>query len=392
MSDRPIVLIFNKRYLPGYLAGGPIKSIENIVARLGDEFNFFIVTLDRDAGSDKPYDGLGADNWHALGKEKVMYLAPDKVSIRGLSKVVNDIQPKVIYLNSFFDNTFTQKILLARAMRRFSQVSIIIAPRGEFSAGALQLKSLKKKIYLKVTNFVGLYKSLIWQSSTKIEKTEILEVLSWLNIADVHIAKNLAPVYSPVVCRAERGGGAALRICFLSRISPKKNLDFALRILRQVKVPVVFTIYGPQEVPSYWRACEDIIKSMPDHIVVRVGGSIHPKSVRETLAKHELFFLPTLGENYGHAIHEALSSGLPVLISDRTPWVDVEKYKVGWCPSLDNISIFVSIIEDVSGWSAAQHQEVADGAVEYAQNHARDSDTLERNRELFKFAVEGYVL
>ncbi|MBL4681659.1 MAG: glycosyltransferase [Pseudomonadales bacterium] len=168
-----------------------------------------------------------------------------------------------------------------------------------------------------------------------------------------------------------------------------KNLDYALRILGQVKVPIIFTIYGPKEVPEYWRLCESLIALLPAHILIQTFGSLHPSDVRESLAKHDLFFLPTRGENYGHVIHEALSSGLPVLISDRTPWADVEKCKVGWCCALDNASTFVATIEQVSGWGEAQHQKVADSAIEYAQNQASQTDTLERNRKLFISAMEG---
>ena len=48
---RPIILSFAGHYLPGYKAGGPIRSIANMVDQLGDEFDFRIVAGDRDLGS-----------------------------------------------------------------------------------------------------------------------------------------------------------------------------------------------------------------------------------------------------------------------------------------------------------------------------------------------------
>ena len=45
--------------------------------------------------------------------------------------------------------------------------------------------------------------------------------------------------------------------------------------------------------------------------------------VNQTLADYHLFFLPTLGENFGHSIFEALSVGVPVLISDQTLWTKI---------------------------------------------------------------------
>jgi hypothetical protein len=47
-DDKPTILILNEYYLPGYKAGGPIRSISNLVSWLGDDFNFKIITTDRD--------------------------------------------------------------------------------------------------------------------------------------------------------------------------------------------------------------------------------------------------------------------------------------------------------------------------------------------------------
>lgn len=40
--------------------------------------------------------------------------------------------------------------------------------------------------------------------------------------------------------------------------------------------------------------------------------------------------MPTFNENYGHAIVESFVAGLPVVISDRTPWRNLEKINAGW--------------------------------------------------------------
>jgi len=47
-SAKPTVLAFTACYLPGYKGGGPIRSVANIVDRLGEEFSFRIFTGDRD--------------------------------------------------------------------------------------------------------------------------------------------------------------------------------------------------------------------------------------------------------------------------------------------------------------------------------------------------------
>ena len=50
------ILTFVDYYLPGYKAGGPIRTIANMVSQLGGEFEFLIVTRERDFLDTVPYD------------------------------------------------------------------------------------------------------------------------------------------------------------------------------------------------------------------------------------------------------------------------------------------------------------------------------------------------
>jgi len=63
-------------YLPGYKAGGPIRSVANLIDALGDDFEFRVVTSDRDLGEDKAYDGIVKGSWQSVGKANVRYLSP----------------------------------------------------------------------------------------------------------------------------------------------------------------------------------------------------------------------------------------------------------------------------------------------------------------------------
>ena len=79
----------------------------------------------------------------------------------------------LIYLNSFFNPRFTQQVLVNRWLGRLPPRPIVIAPRGEFSAGALQIKAFKKVVYLGLVKWSGLYDDLVWQASSAREAEEI---------------------------------------------------------------------------------------------------------------------------------------------------------------------------------------------------------------------------
>lgn len=378
------IITFNRFYLPGYRAGGPIRSLVNMVDRLSGDFEFYIVTTDRDIGESVPYPNIIRDGWDRVGKANVRYLSLSDVNIRIVRDIVFSVRPDIIYLNSFFDPCFTQRVLWLRHLGFFNDIPIVLAPRGEFSEGALQLKFIKKKFYLLISTMLRLYRGVTWQASSEYERSDIISSLACVEANDVKIAMNVPPITEGVFRRVfDRIQGTPLRICFLSRISPKKNLDFALRTLMLVKSDVVFTIYGPKEDSAYWSRCEDLISTLPPNISVKYAGEVQPSDVKRVLQLHHVFFFPSRGENYGHVIHEALGSGLPVLISDKTPWRDVVQRGVGWVFPLDRENSFADIIDEVALWGLDKHENVGRRAIEFHVERSVDSDVIDANKRLF---------
>ena len=74
----PVVLTFVAHYLPGYKAGGPLRSLVNLTKGLDGQFAFRIVTSDRDLGDRHSYVGIRSNVWQNLGNAQVMYLSPGR--------------------------------------------------------------------------------------------------------------------------------------------------------------------------------------------------------------------------------------------------------------------------------------------------------------------------
>ena len=257
----PKVLILVRHFLPGYKSGGTLRSIVNMIEQMGDEIDFKIITSDRDFGDSESYTNIKVDKWNTIGKAKVFYASRSNQSVRNFAKIINSTQHDLLFLNSFFDPVFTLRTLIARWLNLIPKQPALLAPRGEFSEGALAIKGWKKKPYIIFTKSFGLYKDLFWQSSNEAEALTIQKSMG-KTAEKIMSVPDFPPVYTisdDELQHRIRSTDEPLKICFLSRISPMKNLDFALRVLSKVKIPVMFDIYGPIEDMAYWRICETLI-------------------------------------------------------------------------------------------------------------------------------------
>lgn len=389
MDPKKRILVFISFYLPGFKAGGPIKTIQSMVSQLSGDLEFLIVTRDRDLGDSERYSSIKLSDWLELDSAKVMYLSPSQFSVNFFTKVINDAHFDALYLNSFFDVNFTVKPLLARRLGLIKLCPVVLAPRGEFSAGALALKPFKKKLYIKLSKWLGLYRNVTWQASSEYEKLDILNALN-VDSSSVFIAKDLPEKKHDLLNVHKIQENATAKLVFLSRISPMKNLDFALRILSRSNSRLTFDIYGPIEDEAYWKDCLRLIAELPDHIHVRYRGAVTPDQVSDIFSQYDLFFFPTRGENYGHVIAESLSVGTPVLISDQTPWQGMSVDSLGWDLPLETESIFVEKIEQVGNMNAGERFGWRKKVMESASSRINSDADVADNKALFEFAIKRF--
>lgn len=389
------ILTFSAYYLPAYRAGGPIKTIANMVDQLGDEFDFRIITKDRDSGISDPFPGIKTGVWQDVGKSKVCYLPPAQLKLAPFRNLMRTTPHDILYLNSFFSPVFTLYPLLLQRLRLVPVVPTVVAPRGEFSPGALGLKSAKKRQYLRLARALGLYSHVIWQASSEREKEEIIHGFGRRkDLADlaqrIRVAPDLVPKPAvPTACleHPPKEPGV-LRVVFLSRITAKKNLHYALDVLRGVRGTVQFDIYGPtMRDEEYWEECQQVIATMPENIRVTYHGAVEPEQVPKVFASHDVFLFPTRGENFGHVILEALSAGCPMLLSDQTPWRGLEKEGVGWDLPLDQPERFTSVLDRLVEMGADEHKLYREQARAYGAMRSQDTSVLDANRHLFQTAM-----
>lgn len=364
---RKKILILNGQYLPGYKGGGPIQSCANMIENLGDQFEFYVLTADRDFKSEIPYENINVNEWNQVGSAKVFYMSPDKQTLSGFKKILNETEFDVLYLNGFFSPIFTIKPLLLRRFLQLKKSTIILTPRGDFTGGC-ENKKLKKYAYIYFCKIIGLYNRLVWHATSEIEA---IDIKGKFKNADVFVVPNLPAKYIPKKPVLDKKIGE-LRLVFVSRIFPKKNLKFALEVLRRVPVGnITFDIFGPMEDKAYWSECEEIIEGMPQNVKVTYKGEVPHSEIASVFEQYHAFFFPTLGENYGHVIVEAMMNNcLSIISKGVTPWDDYDG-NGGFIENLTDREAFVKVIRNL-----------------IEMNDVEFKDLLSKNREYIEAKID----
>jgi len=384
INENVRILCFTDYYLPGFRAGGPIKTISNFVDQLGDEFEIRIITRDRDVLDSQSYKDVLVDCWNTVGKAQVFYCSRSLMSLNKIAKLLLETPHDVLYLNSFFSVQFTILPLIARKLGLSPKKPCVIAPRGELSSGALAIKTWKKSPYLFVARALALYQDSHWQASSSFEKMDIQETLGEL-AKQISIAPDLPPLLKKCKLKESRirpNLQESLKLIYLSRISPMKNLNFLLRVLSQINGPLQLSIYGPLEDSEYWSKCEELLKELPSSIEVSYLGEVQPENVQKVFGQYDLFVLPTRGENFGHVVLESLSAGTPVLLSDRTSWKPDPEGALEVLPLVE--SKWGAAIESWARTEDVVLQKRRRAAVAYASSVMDNPLTVQQNRLLFK--------
>ncbi|MBL7831037.1 MAG: glycosyltransferase, partial [Saprospiraceae bacterium] len=158
---------------------------------------------------------------------------------------------------------------------------------------------------------------------------------------------------------------------------------FVFEVLMQVKANINLDIIANLEDKSYWSECQRYINDLPKNIVVNFLGPQPHNTIEKEIEKSHLFFLPTKGENFGHAIFESLASGRPVLISDQTPWTGLEAKNAGWDLPLNDKAAFVKAIEQMAQMDQITYDEMCRSAHKMAENYVHSQNFVEQYKGLF---------
>ncbi len=372
------ILILTGRYLPGFKDGGPVKSIKNLVDVFGDAYEINIVCLDRDHGDDKPYDGVNVGAYNRVGKANVYYASQKEYTLGLIKGLAADVD--IVYSCG----PYNSYAIYAMILKLFGQMKcpLFVAPMGSFSPNAYAIKGRKKQLFVKVMKTLKLFDKVVWSVTSQREEEELKAVLG--NGVKTVIAADLPAQRELVHTRVKDN---SLKVIFLSRISRKKNLLAAARIMQKVSKDYSFEfhIYGNMEDEEYYNECLTVLNALPDHVSWKYMGAVLTDDTDRIWPEYDVFLFPTLGENYGHVIEEAMSAGVIPVISDQTPWMDIYANHAGYTFALHDEESFVKTLNDLAAQSGEGMRELSENTQRYIRQHNADSIANSGYKKVFEY-------
>lgn len=252
----------------------------------------------------------------------------------------------LIHVHAIFSYTST----VAMAIARLKKIPYIIRPLGQLCTWSLQQSYRKKQTYLNLIERANLDNSAAIHFTSLVEQEEA-NILH-LKAPSFILAHGLN--HQAILPEAKQNLRTRLNlpkhqkiILFLSRLHPKKGLDFLVPALANfLEYDFSFVIAGSGE-PEFVQEIESLLDfhnlKERSHLVGFVTGI-----EKETfLQGANLFALTSHSENFGIAVLEALRAGTPALV---TPGVAlaalIQTDQVGYVASELSIEAISSQLEN----------------------------------------------
>ncbi|QEG34696.1 glycosyltransferase [Bythopirellula goksoeyrii] len=222
---------------------------------------------------------------------------------------------------------------IMRVLRK-QGIPYIVTVHGMLDEWSMQRKSLKKQAYLSLCG------RKLFENATTVHLTaesESEQASRWVPIGDREAVQCYAldltsydplpgpdPAYKayPAICPERK------KILFLSRIHPKKGVEFLLQagaLLRDEGLPVQLLIAGPGE-ESYINQLKALARNLGIEEQTEFLGMVRGIEKRSLFQLSDVFVLPTYQENFGLVIAEAMACGTPVVTTRGTDiWREIER-------------------------------------------------------------------
>ncbi len=317
-------------YKPAYVYGGPTMSVSKLSEEL-TKANLDIIVLTTTANGETELDvPIGKATW--VDGVKVYYFkrwtkdhshfSPGLYWFLYRTIKKSRQQELVVHIHAWWNLVSIFSCLIAKWM----QVKVVLSPRGMLNEYTLNnSNSLAKRL---LHQFLGrnLLQYCHIHATSDAEAKDISSVIP----NQIKIIPNFVELGTLTVSPTKQ---AIFRLVFLGRINEIKGIDKLLTALSKLEIAWHLDI-GGQGKTEYVEQLKAQAKNLQIAQHITWHGSIARQDKFNFLSHADLLVLPSVKENFANVVIEALSIGLPVLVSEGVGLATyVTQQQLGWvCP------------------------------------------------------------
>ena len=130
------------------------------------------------------------------------------------------------------------------------------------------------------------------------------------------------------------------KLLFLSRLHQVKGVELLLESLALLRPSNWICEIAGMGDQGYVNDLKALTRRLCLDNIVTFSGALSGEAKSCALSSADAFILPSFSESFGIAIAEAMSWGLPVITTTKTPWDVLATQQMGWwvCPNLNEIT------------------------------------------------------
>ncbi|WP_392534638.1 glycosyltransferase [Nostoc sp. C117] len=257
----------------------------------------------------------------------------------------NISQYDILHIHAVFSYAST----MAMAIARRKNIPYIVIPHGLLSEWSLQQSTYRKQIYMRLIEQANLNHSQAIHLTSKLEQQEVAQLkLNAPSFVLPHGLSEPTPIFNARNLLRQHLQVAADEpvILFLSRLHPKKGLDYLIPALGKLTHHrFTFAIAGSGS-EEYEAEIESALVANGIRDRTHFTGFVVGEIKNLLIQGSDLFALTSHAENFGLVVLEALAVGVPVLV---TPGVAlaavVQEHQLGYVPQLDVLAIAKAVEE-----------------------------------------------
>jgi glycosyltransferase involved in cell wall biosynthesis len=325
----------------------------------------------------------------------VQYWHPKKSDWKNWLRLFQSLRPDIIHTQGLWSPKFS--IIPLLAAQRYNEAKIVVSPRGVLTSQALNQKRWKKTLMSFVLKTLGAFNNVVFHSTNDKETDEIRLFLRIRSLNSKPFFAFQKVNYSiRQIPNIPRNLGLALRRLlrvkqyhefhwlFIGRISPEKNPLLLLEALDLLTIPSTGYFIGGYQNETYFSEFQNAINNLPAQHQVKYLGELSVDEIAEYLTQCDLLVNTSISENFGHAMAEALSAGVPILVGPNTPWQQLWEAKAGEVAEY-SAQGFAEAMDKFATMDFATHNQFKVGAVKHFAERCELSATKAKYLNLYLF-------